>query len=309
MPFKGIITPLITPFARGGEVDWRAWRQVIEFQIAQGVHGIIAGGTTGEYYALSDDERVAQFREAKAVARGRIPVFGGVGALRGEQSVGMAKAAREAGLDGILLPAPPYSLPAADELAAHCMRVGRAAGLPVMLYNFPARTGADMNPDFLRRIVREKNFRAIKESSGGIERLHLLAREFSSISLSCGADDQALEFFAWGAESWVCAAANGLPQEVVALYEACAVRGDFALGRKIMSALLPMMTLLENGGKFIQCVKCLCELAGVPGGNPRLPLRPMSARLRRDTEKTAATLKAEMTKIKGSQARKKSAAR
>ena len=297
MQFNGIITPLITPFDAEGGIDWSGWERIMEFQISQGVHGLVVGGTTGEYYALSDDERIEQFHRAKQIVRGRIPIFGGVNALRTEHSVALATAARDSGLDGLLVATPPYSQPADDEIAAHCLAVDRAANLPIMLYNYPARAGAGMGRAFLEQIASEKNFCAIKESSGDINRLHFLAREFSGIQLSCGADDQALEFFAWGATSWVCAAANCLPKEIIALYNACAVHGDFPRGRKIMSALLPIMTLLERGGKFIQCVKASCELAGIPGGNPRLPLRPISKDLEHETAETVATLKAAIAGI------------
>ena len=291
MRFEGIYTPLVTPFRADGAIDWAAWAETIEFQIARGVHGLIAGGSTGEFYALAQAERLEQFRRLRDVAGRRLPLLAGVNALNADECPAYAAAARAAGMDGLLVAAPPYSQPSDRELADHCLRIDRAAGLPVMLYNFPGRTGAMMGAEFLARVGRNPNFCAVKESSGDIGRVHLLAREFPQIQLSCGADDQALEFFAWGARSWVCAAANGLPDEIVALYRACALEGDFNRGREIMKALLPMMQLLERGGQFIQCVKRGCELAGIPGGPPRPPLRPISAKLRREVDETVAALK------------------
>ena len=100
------------------------------------------------------------------------------------------------------------------------------------------------------RFVLPPAFRkAVKESSGDINRVHLLARDYPHIQLSCGMDDQALEFFAWGARSWICAGSNFLPAEHIALWRACAAEGDFDKGRRIMSAMLPLMAVLEQGGK------------------------------------------------------------
>ena len=152
----------------------------------------------------------------------------------------------EIGADAILVASPPYALPTERENAVHALTIDRAADLPIMLYNYPARTGVMMGETFLSRVGRSKNFQAIKESSGDINRVHLLAREFPHIEMSCGMDDQALEFFAWGSRSWVCGGSNFLPKEHIALYEACVVEKDFDKGRAIMKALLPLMAVLEG---------------------------------------------------------------
>ena len=145
-----------------------------------------------------------------------------------------------------------------------------------MLYNYPGRMGVSMGEDYFTRVGASKNVIAIKESSGDLNQLHMLARRFPNIALSCGWDDLALEFFAWGAPSWVCAGSNFLPAEHVALYEACVVEGDFTKGRKIMSAMMPLMSLLDEG-KFVQKIKHGCELIGLKAGKPRLPLLPLEA--------------------------------
>jgi 4-hydroxy-tetrahydrodipicolinate synthase len=153
--------------------------------------------------------------------------------------------------------------------------------MPIMLYNYPGRSGAEMSHEFLQRVARNANFCAIKESSGDINRVHMLARDFPHLQLCCGADDQALEFFVWGARSWVCAAANFFGVEAAALYRSCVLNNDFATGRRMMKAMLPLMTVLERGGKFVQCVKYACELDGLTAGVVRLPLRPMKKELKR----------------------------
>jgi 4-hydroxy-tetrahydrodipicolinate synthase len=154
-----------------------------------------------------------------------------------------------------------------------------------------------MGATFLSRVGRSKNFQAIKESSGDINRVHLLAREFPHIEMSCGMDDQALEFFAWGSRSWVCGGSNFLPKEHIALYEACVIEKNFDKGRAIMKALLPLMGELEGGGKFIQCVKFGCELEGLKVGQVRRPLKPLKNDERRVLQNVIRTLKLTIAEI------------
>lgn len=277
MQFHGIYTPAITPLDAEGQIDSHAFAQVLEHLIAAKVHGIIIGGSTGEYYAQTTEERIALAALAREVIGARAQLIVGTGAVRTEDSVTYAKHAKAIGADAILVGSPPYALPTQAENAAHALAVDRAAGLPVMLYNYPGRMGVAMGREFFDIVTREsRNFVAIKESSGSTAQLHMLAREFPQIALSCGWDDQALEFFAWGATSWVCAGSNFLPHEHVALYEACVVERDFAKGRRIMAAMLPLMDYLE-GGKFVQSIKHGCTLAGLRTGGVRAPLQGLKA--------------------------------
>ena len=282
MRLQGIYVPVITPFKADYAIDEDAYAAVIEHLIGQGVHGIVIGGTTGENYALTPEERIWQFKFAHRLIKGRVPWVAGVNDIRTEDVCHFAEAAKQAGAEALLLAIPPYSVPNAKELALHALKVDRAANLPIILYNFPARSGGEMSHEFLERVARSANFVAIKESSGDIHRVHMLAREFPHLQLSCGADDQALEFFVWGAQSWVCAAGNFFLKESLFLYERCVLNNDFVTGRRIMKAMLPLMTVLERGGKFVQCVKYGCELVGMPAGETvRLPLRPMKKELKR----------------------------
>jgi len=141
-----------------------------------------------------------------------------------------------------------------------------------------------MGEEYLDRVGRSSNFCAIKESSGDINRLHLLARDYPHIQLCCGMDDQALEFFAWGASGWVCAGSNFAPEAHVALYEACRIEGNFDKGRRIMSAMMPLMRALEQGGKFIQSIKHGVTIRGLSAGPPRKPLQPLNKDEKRQLE-------------------------
>ena len=284
MKFEGIYTPVITPYRDDYSIDYERLAEIIDFLIDGGVHGIISAGTTGEYYAQSMEERFELMKFIKDCIKGRVSLTVGTGAIRTEDSIEYARAAVAAGADALLVATPPYALPTERENALHALAIDRVANLPILLYNYPDRMGAHMGEAYLDRVGRSPNFCAIKESSGDPNRVHLLARDYPHISLSCGMDDQALEFFAWGARSWVCAGSNFAPEIHVALYQACAVEGDFNKGRRIMSAMMPLMRVLEQGGKFIQCVKHGLTLRDLPAGPPRKPLQPLSKDDKRSLE-------------------------
>lgn len=276
MRFEGIYTPVVTPYHPDYTLNADGFQQAIELLIQAGVSGIIVAGTTGEYYAQSMQERMDLMQMAHDIINKRLPLIVGTGAIRTEDSVEYAKQAKAIGADGLLVTTPPYAYPTGREIALHALAIDRAANLPVMLYNYPGRMSVNMDEETLDRLGRSPNFCAIKESSGDPNRLHMLARDYPHIQLSCGMDDQALEFFAWGARSWVCAGSNFAPEAHIALYKACAVEGDFGKGRRIMSAMLPLMRVLEQGGKFVQCIKHGLTLRGIDCGPPRKPLQPLN---------------------------------
>jgi len=276
MKFEGVYTPLVTPYNDQFELQEDKLAQIIEMLIGAGVHGLIVAGTTGEYYAQTADERVALMKLAAKIIAGRVPLVIGTGAIRTEDSIFFAKAAKDAGADALLVATPPYAYPTSREIALHALAIDRAVNMPAMLYNYPGRMCVNMDEETLDRLGKSPNFCAIKESSGSPDRLHMLARDYPHIQLSCGMDDQALEFFAWGARSWVCAGSNFALEAHLALYRACAVDGDFNRGRRIMSAMLPLMRVLEQGGKFVQCIKHGVTLRGIDTGPPRMPLQPLN---------------------------------
>ena len=297
MKFEGIYTPVITPYRDDGSIDRDAFAKMIEHLIASGVHGIINGGSTGEYYAQSMEERVELATLSKEIIGDRVSLIIGTGAIQQQDSIRMAKTAAKIGASAILVGSPPYSVPTERENALNALAIDRAADLPIMLYNYPGRMGINMGEEFLDRVGRSRNFCAIKESSGDINRVHLLARDYPHIQMSCGMDDQALEFFAWGARSWVCGGSNFLPKEHIALYKACAIEGNFTKGRRIMSALMPLMRVLEQGGKFIQCIKYGCEMDGLYAGPPRPPLKALNKDDMRQLEQVVRVLKRTIAEI------------
>jgi len=297
MQFEGIYTPVVTPHDADFSINKDKFAQVIEFLIEKGVNGLIVAGTTGEYYAQTPEERLDLMKLAKDLIKGRLPLIVGTGAMRTEDAVMYAEAAKGIGADALLVTTPPYTYPTGREIALHALAVDRAADLPIMLYNYPGRMSVDMDEDTLDRVGRSPNFCAIKESSGSPDRLHMLARDYPHIQLSCGMDDQALEFFAWGARSWVCAGSNFAPEAHVSMHRACAVEGDFTKGRRIMSAMMPLMRVLEQGGKFVQCIKYGMTGRGIDCGPPRRPMMPLNKDEKREFDEVVRTMNAAIAAI------------
>ena len=267
------------------EVDFAQLEQLADHLIRQGLHGLIPLGSTGEYYALSPQDRQDVLKTTLAVAGGRVPVLAGTNAGSTREVVAYSRQAEKLGAVGVLLAPPYYSLPRPDELFEHFRAVNDAIGIPIMLYNYPGRTGVDMLPEFIERLADLKNVRYVKESTGEMARLTTLIRKCGDrMGVFCGCDTLALESFLVGAAGWVGGVANVLPQAHVRLYELAVERKDFAAARKLFYQLLPTLELMEGEGKYTQFVKAACGLVGHPVGPPRRPLCPATreecARLR-----------------------------
>lgn len=274
--FEGIMTVLTTPFRDDGAINYDALGAHIDFLLAKGIRSLIEGGTTGEYYALTLDERKDLLTFVAERARGKAQLVAGSNSVRPVETLELNAFAEALGYQAAMIAAPFYALPTTPELVAHFRRVAAATRLPIILYNFPARTGVDLDPAFLEGVRDMPNIVAIKESSGSFARSIEHCLRFPELQRICGADDQAVDAFLWGARSWIAGASNFLPEEHLALYRAAVVNQDFVLGQKLMAALMPIFFLLEQGGKYIQFVKYGTELAGLEVGPPRPPLQALS---------------------------------
>ncbi len=290
MRFEGIYTPIVTPYNADSSINRDRFADALEHLISAGVNGVVLAGTTGEYYAQTAEERIGLMAFTHELMKGRLPLIIGTGAMATAESITYAEEAKKVGADALLIATPPYAYPTEREIALHALAIDRAANLPVMLYNYPGRMSVNMGAETFDRLGRSPNFCAIKESSGDPNQLHMLARDYPHIQLSCGMDDQALEFFAWGARSWVCAGSNFAPEAHIALYRACAVEGNFDKGRRIMSAMLPLLRVLEQGGKFVQCIKHGLTLRGIDAGPPRRPLQPLNKDEKRELAEVIKTM-------------------
>lgn len=225
--FRGTFTAIVTPF-RNGNVDFAALEKLIEAQIAAGVTGLVAVGTTGESPTLTHDEKHEIIERTIKIAKGRCQVIAGAGTNSTRDSIEAAKFAEKAGADGALLVAPYYNKPSQEGLFRHFKAIADASKLPVMLYNIPGRCGVDILPDTVIRLADScRNIISIKEASGSVERVAELKRRLpDKFTILSGDDGLTLPFMSVGAVGVVSVFSNLFPAELCALVRACE-SGDF----------------------------------------------------------------------------------
>jgi 4-hydroxy-tetrahydrodipicolinate synthase len=271
---EGVYVPVVTPFEPNGDLALGALAAVVERVITAGVRGIVPCGTTGEYYALTEAERIEVMRTAGNAAAGRAALVAGCTAGSTRQSIALATAARDLGYDGLMLAAPATSLPEQHELAAHFVAVAEAAELPTILYNYPARAGVEIGLECLDRVVAHPLFVGLKESSGDFSRfLTVLDRYAGHLTILCGSDDQAADYLFWGVRGWLAGTANVLPRQHVEILEA-ASSGDHERARRLFERLLPWVQQMEAGA-YNQKAKLGLRHLGLDCGEVRQPLLPL----------------------------------
>jgi len=285
--FRGTFTALVTPFRNGG-IDASAFEKLIEAQIAAGITGVVAIGTTGESPTLSHDEREQLIRLAVATANKRCLVLAGTGSNATEHAVADTKLAEKLGVDGALLVAPYYNKPSQEGLFRHFKAIADATSLPILLYNIPGRCGVDISPETVVRLAKEcRNILSIKEASGSVERVSDLRRRLpESFTVLSGDDSLTLPFMAVGAAGVVSVASNLFPSQVCALVRACD-SGDLKSAEKLHRKLLPLFKDLFIEPNPVP-VKTALGWRSVMSGEVRLPLCEMieanQARLRKTLE-------------------------
>src|SRR5437870_904869 len=225
--FRGTFTAVVTPF-RNGDVDFAAFEKLAEAQIAAGITGVIAVGTTSESPTLTHDEKHEVIECAIKIANGRCKVIAGVGTNSTRDSIEATKFAEKTGADGALLVAPYYNKPSQEGLFRHFKAIADATKLPVMLYNIPGRCSVDILPETVIRLAENcRNIVSIKEASGSVDRVAELRRRLpNEFTILSGDDSLTLPFMSVGAAGVVSVASNLYPAEVCALVRACE-SGDF----------------------------------------------------------------------------------
>lgn len=276
MQLKGILPALVTPFDKSGAVDHEILASIIEHQLKAGVSGFVPLGSTGEYYALTNEERRQVLATVKEVVGERGALIAGANGSCTREVLEQVQQTVDAGYTNLLIAPPYYALPSQEELLSHYNAILEAfPQINVVLYNYPIRTNVEVGMGVIEALKDHPRVIGIKESSGNLLRAIEIGENYKGkIQLSCGSDDQALDFFIWGATSWICGPANIFPEKVVDFYRKFSA-GDIAGAQDVMRNLFPIMANLESG-KFVQKVKYGAELAGFKAGNARAPLLPLT---------------------------------
>ena len=235
--FKGVITALITPL-RDGKVDEAAFTQLLERQIAAGIHGVVPMGTTGESASLSLDEHKRVVELCVQVAAGRTRVIAGAGSSATDKAIELARFAKTVGADGALIVTPYYNRPSQAGLAQHFEAIAEAVQLPVLLYNVPGRTGVDMANETVARLAAHPNIVGIKDATGDLGRVSWMRANISGqFDLISGDDPSYLGYHAQGGVGVISVTSNVAPEAMVALHEAAAA-GDYATARDWQDRLI-----------------------------------------------------------------------
>jgi 4-hydroxy-tetrahydrodipicolinate synthase len=274
--FEGVYAVISTPFDQSGDVDERALRSHVRFLLDEGgVQGIIPTGSTGEFAALSAQERGRVVDTVLDEVDGQIPVVVGTAAVSTRDTVSFSQAAQKAGADGLMVVAPYYCHPGEKELYEHYRTLAANVDIPIMIYNNPSTSGVDMQPPLIARLAELAPIRYVKESSGDIHRVAEIRRLCGDqVTIFCGADNLALEMFAMGVRAWVAPPANFVPQQCVRLYKLAVVERDMDRATDLYLKLLPLFNMLESTGRYVQLAKAGLEILGRPVGAPRRPLLP-----------------------------------
>lgn len=275
MTIYGVIVPVVTPFTQDNKLDISRLESITEALINEGVSGVVACGTTGEYYTLSEEERELVLKTIAKVAKGRVSLIAGINDLSTQGVINKAKQAELLGYEGFMLAPPAYSLPCQQGIIAHYEEVAKNTTLPIIMYNFPARIGVDIEYDTVVHLANIPNIVGIKESSGDFSKaLRMLQTEFDNFEVVCGCDDQPVDFFFWGSKSWISGSANVMPKEQVQLFNACQAQ-DWDKARELMNLMYPAIHSMESGN-YNQKAKLGCIKGHQSAGVARLPLVDMT---------------------------------
>ncbi len=238
---KGSITALVTPFDRDGRFDEKSFRNFVDWQIAEGTHGLVPVGTTGESPTLSHDEHKQVVSTCIEVAAKRVPVIAGAGSNNTEEAIDLARYAQKAGADAILVVTPYYNKPNQRGLYAHYSAIAKAVTVPIVIYNIPGRSIIDMTPETMGQLVHDfKHIIAVKDATGKIERVSeqriTCGPDFIQLS---GEDASALGFNAHGGVGCISVTSNVAPR-LVSEFQTAMLNGDYKKALAYQDRLMPL---------------------------------------------------------------------
>jgi len=272
--FRGSFTALATPF-NNGSVDERALRALVDWQIAEGTNGLVPAGTTGESPTLSHEEHKEVVEWCIDQAKGRVPVIAGAGSNSTREAIELSQHAEAAGADAVLVVTPYYNKPTQEGLFQHFKAINDAIGIPIIIYNIPARSVIDMSVDTMQRLFELKNIAGVKDATANVVRVSqqraAMGPDFNQLS---GEDATALGFMAHGGHGCISVTSNVAPRLCAEFQSAC-LRGDFAAALRLQDKLMPLHQHL-----FIETnpapAKYALSVLGKCAEAVRLPMVPLA---------------------------------
>jgi 4-hydroxy-tetrahydrodipicolinate synthase len=265
---------LVTPFKNGG-VDWQSLEGLVDFHLKNGTNGIVPCGTTGESATLDHVEHHDVIKAVVKAVKKRVPVIAGTGSNSTQEAIDLTIGAERAGADGALLISPYYNRPTQEGIYQHYKKVASSVGLPLIIYNIPARTGSKIEPETLARLSEIKNVAGVKEATGSVDQaIDVLRLCGDRLAVYSGEDSLTYSLMALGGKGVISTVANIAPKEMSDLTQAC-LKGDWETGRKLQFKLVPLIRAVFLETNPIP-IKTALSLMGKCRGDLRLPLTPMS---------------------------------
>jgi 4-hydroxy-tetrahydrodipicolinate synthase len=238
--FRGSFTALVTPFSKDGPLDEKAFRALVDWQIAEGTNGLVPVGTTGESPTLSHDEHKRVVEWCVDEAKGRVPVVAGSGSNSTREAVDLSRHAEKAGADAVLVVTPYYNKPTQEGLYQHFKAINEAIGIPILIYNIPGRSVVDMSVDTMKRLFELKNIAGVKDATANLVRVSQQRAEVGSdFNQLSGEDSTALAFNAHGGHGCISVTSNVAPRLCADFQGACR-RGDYAAALTLQDKLMPL---------------------------------------------------------------------
>jgi 4-hydroxy-tetrahydrodipicolinate synthase len=271
----GVLVALSTPFAADASVDETRLRELVDRTIDGGVHGVVACGSTGEFAALSVDERRLVVEVVVDQTAGRVPVVAQTGSTSTTEAIALSRHAQSVGADVVMPVAPFYEPLSLAETTNYLRRVASSVDVPVMLYNLPGATGVDLTPDTVAALAREvENIRYVKNTSPDMAQAAQLIHHYGDlVGTFLGWDSLILSALVSGAAGVMAGTANVVPAELVAVYDAVQA-GDLATARQAWARVYPLLDAALSVN-YVAAVKVALDAAGFPVGSTREPVLPL----------------------------------
>ena len=272
-PFRGVFTVMITPINADGKVNLPALAAFTDWQIREGVHGLIPLGSTGEFLSLSDQDWDDVARTVIQTAAGRVPVLIGTGAEDTREAVRLSCKAEALGADGVMIIPPFYSTPTDDEMVAHYRTIARSISIPIMVYNNPATSNVDMKPELLARIAEIEGCDYVKESTLEVTRIRDIVR-LAGDKMTPFGGILGFESFVMGAQGWVAVASNVAPASMSRIFTLAADEKKYDEARALYLEWLPIIQAV-GGQAYVAGSKALLNHMGFAAGSPLPPRLPL----------------------------------